>query len=527
MSTRQYVGARYVPKFADPIEWNRENSYEALTIVNHLNNSYTSKKPVPANTDINNGEYWALTGNFNSQVEQYRKDTEMLGENFVVLSSNGGKGDGVTDNTSAINSLLTTIGNKHASIWITRGSYLISGSVTIPSNVNLRFDGGELIIAKTGSLTINGQIIAPLYKIFDVKGNLLINKKKNTTGYPEWFDDNVNLALKYFKCVEMQAKDYIVNEDLVINDDNITLRGVSFSTFYGKEGGSRIVLNGGCEIIVGNDSSTTIGDFPRNITLENFEISQTDHGYDEALVVFGVVYGRFKNLTISVGWGNRFGVYCTKNVSTIYESCRVQATDNPTSFSGFYLTDRGNPILAGGNASIYFNNCSVSSTGDETGTSRGWHLIGACSDTFLNGCETATTSYGFVIEGTSAVNGANDILMNNCVFDGCSTHCIYIKDITVDGAICISNTYMAKDRTSNINQSCLLLENCKASVALSNVQMLSLNSSNIGLQISGDATLIGNGIIANGMNTPFLNSGNTDNVYCQYMHNGTLTTVSP
>ena len=540
MSTRQYVGARYVPKFADPISWNKEYSYEALTIVTHLNNSYTSKKAVPPNTDINNEAYWVLTGNFNSQVEEYRKATEILSENveeyrkatemfsenFIVLSSNGGNGDGVTDNTTAINSLITSIGSKQDSIWITKGSYLISGSVTIPSNINLHFDGGELIIANTGNLTINGQIISPLYKIFDVEGNLGINKDKNTTGYPEWFDNNVNLALKYFKCVELQSKDYIVNDNLIINDNNITLRGVAYSTFFGNSGGSRLLLNGNCRIIVGNVSDNDIIKFARNITLENFEIAQTNNTQDYALSVYGVVYGRFKNLTVSVGGGNKYGVYCTKNVSTIYESCRVQTVNNTTTFAGFYLTDSGNPVAAGGNASIYFNNCTVSSSTSETGTSFGWLLNGACSDTFLNGCETSETSYGFAIEGTAVVNGANDILMNNCVFDACTTHCISISNITVNGAICISNSYMTKDATHNINQSCLYLENCKASVSISNTQIISLNNANIGLQINGNSTLTGYGIIANGMNTPFLNSGTTNTVYCQYMHDGTLTTVS-
>ena len=48
MATRQYIGARYVPKFATPTEWNNSLSYEGLTIVTHLGNSFTSKKPVPA-----------------------------------------------------------------------------------------------------------------------------------------------------------------------------------------------------------------------------------------------------------------------------------------------------------------------------------------------------------------------------------------------------------------------------------------------------------------------------------------------
>ena len=62
-----YIGARYVPKFADPIEWSIERDYEPLTIVMHYGSSYTSKKFVPAGTNILNTEYWVLTGNYNAQ----------------------------------------------------------------------------------------------------------------------------------------------------------------------------------------------------------------------------------------------------------------------------------------------------------------------------------------------------------------------------------------------------------------------------------------------------------------------------
>lgn len=84
---RQYIGARYVPKFADPIAWDKANSYEALTIVTHLNNSYTSKKPVPANTEITDTEYWVVTGNYNAQVEEYRQETEKVKEDINDVKS--------------------------------------------------------------------------------------------------------------------------------------------------------------------------------------------------------------------------------------------------------------------------------------------------------------------------------------------------------------------------------------------------------------------------------------------------------
>lgn len=70
----EYTGMRYVPVFADPPEWSSANSYEPLEIVIHEGNSYTSKTFVPVGIGISDPQYWALTGNYNAQVEQYRQE---------------------------------------------------------------------------------------------------------------------------------------------------------------------------------------------------------------------------------------------------------------------------------------------------------------------------------------------------------------------------------------------------------------------------------------------------------------------
>ena len=75
MAVTQYIGSRYVPLFADPIEWSAENTYEPLTIVLHEGNSFTSKQAVPKGIALDNEEFWAETGNFNAQIEQYRRET--------------------------------------------------------------------------------------------------------------------------------------------------------------------------------------------------------------------------------------------------------------------------------------------------------------------------------------------------------------------------------------------------------------------------------------------------------------------
>ena len=85
---RQYIGARYVPLFADPAEWNNTQTYEPLTIVIHQGNSYTSRQYVPVGIDITNNDYWALTGNYNAQVEAYRAETQANTSKFAAMGIN-------------------------------------------------------------------------------------------------------------------------------------------------------------------------------------------------------------------------------------------------------------------------------------------------------------------------------------------------------------------------------------------------------------------------------------------------------
>lgn len=92
MAVTQYIGARYVPLIADPIEWDSRKSYEPLTIVLYQGASYTSRQAVPVGININNTEYWALTGNYNAQVEQYRQEVltfnNRISENTEAIAEN-------------------------------------------------------------------------------------------------------------------------------------------------------------------------------------------------------------------------------------------------------------------------------------------------------------------------------------------------------------------------------------------------------------------------------------------------------
>ena len=83
----QYVGARYVPLFANPAQWSSEREYEPLTIVLYQGNSFTSMQYVPIGIDIANEEFWAQTGNYNAQIEQYRQEVREYCKKVVTLEN--------------------------------------------------------------------------------------------------------------------------------------------------------------------------------------------------------------------------------------------------------------------------------------------------------------------------------------------------------------------------------------------------------------------------------------------------------
>lgn len=88
--TSMYIGARYVPIFADPVEWDDEREYEPLTIVVHNGDCYTSKCYVPKGAQLppypeGQTKYWVKTSDYNAQFADLKKtvlDLSRLVEQF-------------------------------------------------------------------------------------------------------------------------------------------------------------------------------------------------------------------------------------------------------------------------------------------------------------------------------------------------------------------------------------------------------------------------------------------------------------
>lgn len=199
--TRQYIGARYVPKFADPIAWDKTNSYEALTIVTYLNNSYTSKKPVPANTEITDTEYWVVTGNYNAQVEEYRQEVEKIKELYTTpeMYYDASQGD---DWTTAINNMFASENKRF--LFKANKTYKINNAINIPSNCVVDFNNCKIqknsTNARINIVDVNNTIILNLYAeqiLSSARGSLV------------WINNSENIIINNISLINTVAKDDI------------------------------------------------------------------------------------------------------------------------------------------------------------------------------------------------------------------------------------------------------------------------------------------------------------------------------
>lgn len=131
MAVTQYIGARYVPLLADPLEWDNTRSYEPLTIVTYQGDSYTSRQFVPVGMSITNNSYWAQTGNYSAQIEAYRQETARVSEALSSVESTAGTA------ASDASSALAKIGTGFDSTDTVRAAVnTLSGAIgTLPAGV--------------------------------------------------------------------------------------------------------------------------------------------------------------------------------------------------------------------------------------------------------------------------------------------------------------------------------------------------------------------------------------------------------
>lgn len=236
MSIRNYVGARYVPKFANPVEWHANTSYEAMVIVTYNNSSYTSKIPVPptVGNPAENPMYWALTGNYNAQVEQYRQDLTNFEAN-------------INKRPIKYYSELNTNLQNAVNICASKYTLFIDEDITVNGTINI--PSNSQIISNGHKLTQNNYSTTPplspnIFESYSKENIFMFGLKFEQNGYGRDNDgDQYTNSMKDYGCGIALA-----------NCNNVTIDHCHFE----KCGGRNITGGRGAALWISNSTNVLI-----------------------------------------------------------------------------------------------------------------------------------------------------------------------------------------------------------------------------------------------------------------------------
>lgn len=251
---RQYIGARYVPIFGrkdeDSILWDNTAPYEPLTIVLHQGNSYTSRQFVPIGVDISNEEFWANTGNYNAQIEQYRQETQRVQEELEMLEFYSIKPFDTVDD-------------------MVNDDDLQVGMICHTNGFHAAGDGGAAFYKITATGTANGMDVL---ECDDLYANLVITESYVTPemfgAYGDGVHDDVDAINRMFvigdSMFSFSPKTYKISNYITLGVSGITVRG------------------NGCTIASGNKSGFVIPETTHDVEItginfvQSFTVGSTD-----------------------------------------------------------------------------------------------------------------------------------------------------------------------------------------------------------------------------------------------------------
>lgn len=225
-----YIGARYVPKIVGEWDSTKETAYEPLIIVTYQGNSYTSRQYVPAGIDINNTEYWVLTGNFNGQIESFRlaleamnsridANTKRVGEKF-----DNNRGQYVTVKMNKLFDAPAELVDK-----VNQGSVFYNNQFYIFNHASDDAPAFIAVLSENGKLEKNMPLTIP--SISQVHGNdmNIYNNRIYLTSNVSGSANKVfvfNLDGSYIKTIEMPYAGYSFN---ISSDGQYAVEGISDS----------------------------------------------------------------------------------------------------------------------------------------------------------------------------------------------------------------------------------------------------------------------------------------------------------
>lgn len=433
---------------------------------------------------------------------------------YVPTSTLNIDNTGATDCASILSNVSNNVGFK-------AGTYLIDSDCVI--NAQIVMAGGAKFNVTTGhTLTINGQILAGRYTIFEGNGNIVVDETKQEFGYPEWFADDFTKTLDTFHYVKLARKVYTLETDLILNKSNTKIEGTAYST---NETGDCTILNfrSTARIRIGTHTSTNIADFPRNITLSKlFIVGKTNL---DCISIYGVVRPLIEQCYI---WTDTAfsGITFYRAIGGTCRDVYVQSVGMSGTFMGYRFTDEVGTGSAGARAaSVWLINCTYADTNPQNGNTYGFYIGKHLSDVYMTNCEVAEANIGICFDSLENSYSV-DFLIEACDFDSTRTNAIRIYNCS-KGMISFNNCYAANKPNASGNITMQIIDSA-CQVVLNGLQIiLTKNGANAITADSNSVALLSDISILNNdgiSNTTALSTSST-NVKGTYIFNGNIVTV--
>ena len=157
MATRQYIGARYVPKFFEnsatgDSTWASNTTYEPLTMVMWNSVVYTSKKYVPASVGnpAENPTYWVATSNASEQIAQLAEQVATLEGTVEDVSDSVDDIEGKFESNGALKVSAGGTGGTTSNAACANIGAVKKAGDTMTGNLQVESDSDAKVIVKNG-----------------------------------------------------------------------------------------------------------------------------------------------------------------------------------------------------------------------------------------------------------------------------------------------------------------------------------------------------------------------------------------
>ena len=208
MAVREYIGARYVPRFLGTFDASHE--YEVLDVVdNGLGTTYILKKPAPVGTPVTDSDYWALYGassgaiiNLQNQIGSLASLTTTDKDNlvdainevngdissalkkskfFVFPEDYGAAGDGVTNDYTALNDAFTEAATNNKTL-VLSGKYFIDTSSIVSEALDIEGNGTIIYDGSGAAVTIGNNVGTDKHITINVMSSNPVSPISNSIG---------------------------------------------------------------------------------------------------------------------------------------------------------------------------------------------------------------------------------------------------------------------------------------------------------------------------------------------------------